>query len=103
MQIANDPVELRKACRESDLELMDTLVTRMRRRAIDSGAIAIEGVVEDIGGQSICLKLLYCLWIAQDLQHQLMAMASVRHSQKTSTPMITTAHVVRVTLHILRV
>lgn len=49
LQIANDPVDLRKACRESDLELMDTLLTRMRKRAIDSGAVAIEGVVEDIG------------------------------------------------------
>lgn len=48
-QIANDPIDLRKACRECDLELMDTLVTRMRRKAIDSGALAIEGVVEDIG------------------------------------------------------
>lgn len=48
-QMVNDPIDLRKAARDCDLELMDTLVKRMLRKQINSGATAVEGVAEDIG------------------------------------------------------
>jgi ankyrin repeat protein len=69
-QEKDDPAELRKAARDGDLDIMDTLLRRMRMRDICSGATKNEGDPEDAGQTALhfsaalnhikgCKKLLY--------------------------------------------